>query len=155
MVVVVASLREANCADRRRNVLPPDQSRQPDSFSSSLFILLQPSATSSLSVLLCLSAGKMVWVSARSFTDTVQSSSTTGSCARWGGGAWPYCDGNILFKPPVCKTAEVQQWWSSQGRLLTDCGRNHLSTTQSTIQWIGRFSETQNLITSNSYSNLL
>lgn len=30
MVVVVASLREANCADRRRNVPLPDQSRQPD-----------------------------------------------------------------------------------------------------------------------------
>lgn len=27
-------------------------------------------------------AGKMVWVSVRSFTDTVQSSSTMGNCAR-------------------------------------------------------------------------
>lgn len=42
MVVVVAAPREANCAERRRNVLLLDQSPQPDSFSSSLFILLQP-----------------------------------------------------------------------------------------------------------------
>lgn len=59
-----------------------DQRLESNSFLFSSTRSLSASSQPSLSVFV--SAGKTVWVSVRSFIDTVQSSLTTESCVRWG-----------------------------------------------------------------------
>ena len=52
-------------------------------FPLSMLCFTSVSPLSQLFLPLCVSAGKMVWVSVHSFIDTVQNSLTMASCARW------------------------------------------------------------------------